>query len=201
MSFLQNLKDRKSALKQTDTIVTCADGTRFIEKHSSHYPAIVPQKPSVGFVIDTAPDDVPSLVIPNLYIGSQDCCCPNSLSCFKIDQVLSVGIEIEVSCRLPNITYNFIPCLDLPETNLTPVMNQCFPIIRSALQNSKNILVHCNAGVSRSASIVIAFLIQEKHNSFEIAYAVLKSARPCIQPNPGFLNQLKKLTSLENFYV
>lgn len=193
MSFLQNLKDRKSALKQTDTVVTCADGTRFIEKHSSQ---IVPQTPSVGFVIDTAPDEIPSLVIPNLYIGSQDCCCPNSLSCFKIDQVLSIGIEIELSCKQPNITYNFIPCLDLPETNLTPVINQCFPIIRSALQDNKNILVHCNAGVSRSASIVIAFLIQEKQNNFDTAYAVLKSTRPSIRPNPGFLNQLKKLTSL-----
>lgn len=33
--------------------------------------------------------------------------------------------------------------------------------------------------------------------SFDAAFALVKSKRECIQPNPGFLQQLKKLNQSE----
>lgn len=54
------------------------------------------------------------------------------------------------------------------------------------------VLVHCNAGVSRSASVVIGFLMSQEKMSFDEAFSTVKTARPSIQPNPGFMNQLKK---------
>lgn len=54
------------------------------------------------------------------------------------------------------------------------------------------VLVHCNAGVSRSASVVIGFLMCQEKMSFDEAFSAVKAARPYIQPNPGFMNQLKK---------
>ena len=45
------------------------------------------------------------------------------------------------------------------------------------------ILVHCNAGVSRSSSTVIAFLIKYENMSFEKAFALVEQERPVVNPN------------------
>lgn len=48
-----------------------------------------------------------------------------------------------------------------------------------------------SAGVSRSASIVIAYLMRYKGISYEEARKLLEKARPQIRPNDGFVRQLK----------
>lgn len=53
------------------------------------------------------------------------------------------------------------------------------------------VLVHCNAGVSRSSSIAIGYLMQREGLSFEDAYSQVKVARPSIHPNRGFYQQLQ----------
>lgn len=56
---------------------------------------------------------------------------------------------------------------------------------------NRNVLVHCHAGVSRSATIVIAYLMA-KYNMFaNEAIDFLKSKRECIQPNDRFMQNLK----------
>lgn len=48
------------------------------------------------------------------------------------------------------------------------------------------------AGVSRSVSLVIAYLIKHKSMSYEGAYSHVKARRKIIHPNDGFIEQLKK---------
>lgn len=55
--------------------------------------------------------------------------------------------------------------------------------------NAGAVLVHCYAGVSRSATIVIAYLMYTGMD-FHSAYMIVKKARPAINPNDGFLSQL-----------
>ena len=45
-------------------------------------------------------------------------------------------------------------------------------------------------GISRSASIVIAYLVKHQQLSLRDAFAVLRKARPIANPNPGFWKQL-----------
>ncbi|KAM6259153.1 dual specificity protein phosphatase 19 isoform 2-T2 [Spheniscus humboldti] len=54
------------------------------------------------------------------------------------------------------------------------------------------VLVHCNAGVSRAAAVVIGFLMNSERLSFARAFSVVKNARPAACPNPGFMEQLHK---------
>lgn len=54
------------------------------------------------------------------------------------------------------------------------------------------VLVHCNAGVSRAAAIVIGFLMNSERLNFASAYSLVKNARPAVCPNPGFMEQLHK---------
>uniref|UniRef100_A0A8C8Y8B2 Dual specificity phosphatase 19 n=2 Tax=Panthera TaxID=9688 RepID=A0A8C8Y8B2_PANLE len=53
------------------------------------------------------------------------------------------------------------------------------------------VLVHCNAGVSRAAAIVIGFLMNSEEISFISAFSLVKNARPSICPNAGFMEQLR----------
>jgi protein-tyrosine phosphatase len=55
-----------------------------------------------------------------------------------------------------------------------------------------NVLVHCHAGVSRSATLVIAYLMQEKRLTFDEAFSYASKFRPVIFPNQGFQKQLKE---------
>ena len=50
---------------------------------------------------------------------------------------------------------------------------------------------HCAAGVSRSASILIAYLMREKKMKYQEAHDFVKSKRSIIIPNSGFVQQLK----------
>ena len=54
------------------------------------------------------------------------------------------------------------------------------------------VLVHCNAGVSRAAAVVIGFLMNSERLSFARAFSLVKNARPASCPNPGFIEQLHK---------
>jgi predicted protein tyrosine phosphatase len=60
------------------------------------------------------------------------------------------------------------------------------------------LLVHCEAGVSRSASLVIAFFILDRGMDFDAALAFVRERRPCVQPNEGFQRQLRMLATDKN---
>ena len=51
-------------------------------------------------------------------------------------------------------------------------------------------LVHCYAGISRSATIVISYLMKEHGMSLQAATQLTRSKRWFINPNPGFVKQL-----------
>lgn len=188
MSLLEALKNKKKSLKNTDTIITRADGRRFIENNQG----IRAISNTTGFVIDTKPDNIPALVTANIYLGSQDCCEEDILLKYNISYVLSIGVTS--SHKYPNIDYNFIECLDLPETDIIKILRlHCIPYIKNSVNQCKNILIHCNAGVSRSSAIVIGYLMLEYELEYNIAYDMVKQVRPCIKPNIGFEKQLVSL--------
>jgi dual specificity MAP kinase phosphatase len=57
------------------------------------------------------------------------------------------------------------------------------------IKNGK-VLVHCQAGISRSPTIVIAYLMKIKNLTHDSAYHLVKSKRGIIEPNIFFVSQL-----------
>lgn len=189
MSLLELIKKKQSTLNTTSTHVTQPDGRRFVED-KGHIVEVT--KASYGFVVDTKPDNIPANVIDNLYVGSQDCCEWEVLQQHNITCVLSIGIQ--PPCKFPDICYKFVQCLDLPEVNIIDILKtECVPFINHCIKCNSNVLVHCNAGVSRSSAIVIGYLIFVKKYNYSEAYDIVKSVRSCIKPNSGFEKQLRML--------
>ncbi|XP_023952534.1 dual specificity protein phosphatase 19-like [Bicyclus anynana] len=184
MSFLKELKRQKDKLKETETVVTRADGVKFVEGTGTFL-----EPNAYGFIVDTKPDDVPVLIRDHIYIGSQDCAVDSVLEKFNISCVVSLGIDVDLS----NVEHKFVPVLDLPESDLTLVLADCLPFIRNCVDKKLNVLVHCNAGVSRTSMVAIAYLMQYERMDFSEAYDLVKSKRPVIQPNAGFRKQLQCL--------
>lgn len=58
------------------------------------------------------------------------------------------------------------------------------------------VLVHCQAGISRSASFVIAYCMWKERLSADAATAVVSAARSAIFPNMGFKTQLQEFERL-----
>lgn len=53
--------------------------------------------------------------------------------------------------------------------------------------NECKVLVHCHRGVSRSATIVIMYLMRKFKLTLRDAYKLVKSRRDKIDPNAGFI--------------
>lgn len=199
MSFLSELQSKGKQLRPTTTTVTYSDGTqeKIVAATSSTEKQTIKIEPKVfGFVVDTKPDQTPACILADfLYLGSQDAVVFANIQGLRITDVLSIGIETPASDipQATNLTYHAVPCLDLPETHLDEFVGTSIDIIKSVRQHCGRILVHCNAGVSRSATVCIAYLMRIETLTFAEAYDLVKLKRPCAQPNAGFMRQLKQL--------
>ncbi|XP_035907264.1 dual specificity protein phosphatase 19 [Anopheles stephensi] len=173
------------------------DGSRKIFRNNIEFDA----PPRLGFIVDNSPDQVPACIVSQLlYLGSQDCVRDEVLEKYGITHVLSVGIEtppiVQYDCDGQRIVETmFVECLDIPETNLAEVLVKTNAFIDECRARGGRVLVHCNAGVSRSTAVVTGYLMQRCDLSFMQAFGMIKSKRPCVQPNAGFIKQLKQLQS------
>lgn len=74
--------------------------------------------------------------------------------------------------------------------DLTHHLDKAISAIQAARAQGKTVLVHCQQGVSRSAALVIAYIMKTERKSFHEAYAFVKMQSPCISPNMSLVSQL-----------
>lgn len=66
-------------------------------------------------------------------------------------------------------------------------------IIKKALNEGKQIIVHCAAGMSRSPTLVMAYMMIENRLTANEALEYIQTMRPTALPNTGFMQQLYSL--------
>lgn len=79
---------------------------------------------------------------------------------------------------------------DHPYFRIDKFFEECFEFIHENRTQGRNVLVHCMAGVSRSATIVIGYIMTLYEMEFQAAYSLVKKRRGVIRPNDGFMDQL-----------
>jgi len=130
-----------------------------------------------------------SQVLENLYLGSADQgWSPDYLTSRGVTHVLTVDI-MPPDPKAEEIVYKFIKAYDHPDSDLLSHLDDCYEFIESALSNGGTVFTHCQFGVSRSATIVVAYLMRRYGLSMDEAISKVAEKR-LINPNPGFLHQL-----------
>lgn len=137
---------------------------------------------------DTGPFD---LIVPGVYCGgvsgTRD---ENLLKFYSIDCILTIATRIEP--LFPSeFEYKVITLKDDLYSCIGEFLSETYHWIRSRVEKKKNVLVHCKAGVSRSATIVIAYIMRLNHWSTNKALEFARSRRSVINPNANFLKQLR----------
>jgi protein-tyrosine phosphatase len=82
---------------------------------------------------------------------------------------------------------------DEPSEQILPFFRHVFEFIRRHHNLGQGVLVHCQMGISRSATLVIAYLMIDGHKTLGEAFQQVKSVRQQIDPNEGFMRQLREL--------
>jgi len=125
----------------------------------------------------------------HLFLSGAGVLKPEKLREKKITCVINATTE-EPNAYLPGIDYMKIRIEDNPHARLDNYFDVAADKIRSVKDRGGKTLVHCVAGVSRSASLCIVYLVKYERMTLRQAYHYVKSARPIIRPNVGFWKQM-----------
>jgi len=108
----------------------------------------------------------------------------NGLKAAGITHILTVAAGLQPFFP-KDFKYKCISITDTSQSGLLRHFPAAIVFIKEGISRG-GVLVHCYAGVSRSSSCVIAYLMQERQMSFQDAFSFASKKRPIIFPNMGF---------------
>lgn len=118
--------------------------------------------------------------------------------------VISLGFSISPYAQYDDIKTYHLSIADSSDDETVDILNYYLPkfadIIDAALFHNQNILVHCHAGISRSATLVIYYVLLKlvelpikQTNYLYKAVKHVKDQRSCVCPNSGFVRLLERI--------
>ena len=128
-----------------------------------------------------------------VYLGDLDAAINyQSLLANNITAVLTVAAYTNISYTpYHGIEHMVIEADDDPRFNLKQYFETAINFIEKA-RLSGNVLINCFAGISRSASVLIAYLMKMERMDLNSAFRVVKERRWKVNPNYGFVGQLEQ---------
>jgi dual specificity MAP kinase phosphatase len=133
-----------------------------------------------------------SQITENIFLGDRR--HSESLEWLKkngITHIVNCAIELE-NVYSQDFTYLNLDLIDHVEQSIFPAVHEAYVFIYTAItkNNNNKILIHCHAGISRSSTVVIYYVMQTRSFSFMAAYNFVKDKHPSTNPNIGFGNQI-----------
>ncbi|KAG8231275.1 hypothetical protein J437_LFUL011129 [Ladona fulva] len=135
--------------------------------------------------------DAATPVFDHVYLGSEwNASNLEELQKNGIGHILNVTREIDNF--FPGVfDYYNVRVYDDEKTDLLKHWDNTFRYISRAKKIGSKVLVHCKMGVSRSASVVIAYAMKAYDWDLKTAVEHVKQKRSCIKPNAAFMAQLE----------
>jgi protein-tyrosine phosphatase len=115
---------------------------------------------------------------------------PDKLETFNIRYIINCSLETPNIIHNKKVKYFRCELKDVPEQNISHILEPAFKIMRKAKEKKVSVLVHCAQGRSRSVSVVIAYLIKYLDYTYLNAIEHVHKCRSIAFPNPGFASQL-----------
>ncbi|CRG95317.1 dual specificity protein phosphatase, putative [Plasmodium gallinaceum] len=84
----------------------------------------------------------------------------------------------------------YLNILDTFDENILDHVNKAHSFIDSVIEEKKNVLVHCMAGISRCSSIILSYVSKKNKKGISKNLSLLKNKYPFAQPNENFYRQL-----------
>ena len=132
----------------------------------------------------------PSLIFPGIFLGSyRNACHKEEIKNLEINYVLNCAMECYDHFDT-NIKYLHLKLNDLPSFNIRPFLDKAADFINECKEKNGCILIHCQMGISRSTSCLIAYMIKYLGYSFMEALEYIKKKRSQVMPNYGFIKHL-----------
>uniref|UniRef100_A0A8W7P739 protein-tyrosine-phosphatase n=2 Tax=gambiae species complex TaxID=44542 RepID=A0A8W7P739_ANOCL len=149
---------------------------------------------STNYLSEAAVSVEPVEILPGLFLGnashSEDL---KSLKKYNIKYILNVTPDLpNVFERDGQIRYLQIPITDhwSQAGDLANHFPDAIKFIDEARSNGCGVLVHCLAGVSRSVTVTLAYLMFARTLSLNDAFLLVRSRKPDVSPNFHFMQQL-----------
>ena len=128
-----------------------------------------------------------------------NCCAPPSAAPYVIEDIATgeklAGVDPEVAFRAfatpTTVVHMNIAAEDEVDYDLARSFSPAVACISHAAGSGRGVLVHCQMGVSRSATVLGAYLMARYRLGHADAIAHMESRRSCVDPNPGFRAQLR----------
>lgn len=132
-----------------------------------------------------------SQILPQLYVGNyRDSKDPAQLSKYEISHILAIH---DTPRRFfPDKNYLCIMANDSPDQNLVQYFTITNDFIHAARLREGNVLIHCLAGMSRSITVCIAYIMSVTQLSWRDGLKVVRAGRAIANPNLGFQAQLQE---------
>ncbi|KAG8814779.1 hypothetical protein FRC17_000974 [Serendipita sp. 399] len=136
----------------------------------------------------TPPDSMDE-ILPRLWLG--DIAGPQDAKTLEKRNIRAILSVLEFEIDIPEgIAHKHVQLIDTGEADLLGNVVPCIEFIQTELDKGHSVLVHCFAGVSRSASMVTAYIMYSQNLSSADAMRQLQKARPIVSPNRSFVAQL-----------
>ena len=132
--------------------------------------------------------DKMNYIIDNIYLGDMDAAADEEyLKSYNISTVVNCAEEL-VS-NYTDLKFMELKLFDYTLDQIFPRFEVAYKYIKKHSEN--NILIHCAAGMSRSASLVIFYIMKEKKWDYDTCLNYTRERRPIVSPNEGFEEQLR----------
>jgi len=136
----------------------------------------------------------PDQILEHLFLGDEkDAYSKKTITRLGITHVVTVTMVTDfVSYKQkfpPGVKCLVVSVLDEADENIAQYFKRTNAFIDEG-RKLGNVLVHCVWGISRSASFVIAYVMQHKGVDYRTAFRMVHRARPIVAPNSGFRQQL-----------
>jgi len=141
----------------------------------------------------SALEDSAALVMPGIYIGSIIAAWnAEALSALGITDVLDISRK-KYERHEDKFKYWIITDVkDNPTVNLTRYFRKSIEYFDQIEQAGGSVFVHCHWGQSRSATLILAYMMHKNQISFDKAIETMRQTRPEAKPNSAFQYQLRK---------
>eukprot|EP00730_Choanoeca_flexa_P014416 TRINITY_DN6299_c0_g1_i1.p1 TRINITY_DN6299_c0_g1~~TRINITY_DN6299_c0_g1_i1.p1 ORF type:complete len:466 (+),score=35.22 TRINITY_DN6299_c0_g1_i1:208-1605(+) len=133
-----------------------------------------------------------SKILPYLYLGSErDAHNLDLLRKNRISYILNVTTTVQNKFER-EFQYQQLGVIDTPDADIQEYFEIAIAFIEQARAEGKRVLVHCQAGISRSTTIVLAYLMATQHKTLNDALEYVRRCRSIVDPNFGFMGRLQE---------